>query len=198
MRRAQGRGLDPLTAPGAEGGFAVRRDAQPAADDDGATVERRDGDAGDARADARADAEHAPDDDAHARALCAGCRDAGLARCRLGVEYEIGDDRVVRGTVTFTRQWAGANDAAHGGFVAAVFDEVFGIACAANGGWSVTASLTVRYRRPVPLDVRLRVTAEQVSRDGRKRTISGSITDPVSGEPLCTADALFVDVTRTR
>jgi acyl-coenzyme A thioesterase PaaI-like protein len=47
----------------------------------------------------------------------------------------------------------------HGGVSAMLIDQLLGHAAAAAGHPGVTTDLSVRYRRPVPLDVPLRVWA---------------------------------------
>jgi acyl-coenzyme A thioesterase PaaI-like protein len=126
--------------------------------------------------------------------LCSGCHHAGLMRCRLGLTLETTPEREIRGRIVFSPDWAGANGAAHGGFVAAVFDEMFGVACAANGGWSVTASLTVSYRLPVPIDVAMVVHAWQEEHNGRKRVVRGDLRRADDDQLVADAHALFIDM----
>lgn len=47
----------------------------------------------------------------------------------------------------------------HGGLVATLLDEAMGWAAYGQGGWTMTARMQVRFRRPVPLTGRLRVAA---------------------------------------
>lgn len=126
--------------------------------------------------------------------LCGGCRHAGLTSCRLGLVLTTTPEREILGRITFTNEWSGANDAAHGGFVAAVFDEMFGVACAAQGGWSVTASLTISYRAPVPIDVPIVGRAWQSQHEGRKRTVRGELRRADDNQLLADAHALFIDL----
>ena len=57
----------------------------------------------------------------------------------------------------------------HGGISSAVLDETIGraITIAHPGTWGVTAELTVRFRRPVPLDGTIRALA-RITRDTRR------------------------------
>jgi len=54
----------------------------------------------------------------------------------------------------------------HGGIASAILDETIGraITIPHPGTWGVTAELTVRYRRPIPLDVQIRAVG-RISRD---------------------------------
>jgi acyl-coenzyme A thioesterase PaaI-like protein len=75
----------------------------------------------------------------------------------------------------------------HGGFVAAMFDELLGYAQLGPG---FTAYLHVDYRKPTPLnrDLELRAGIEWI--DGRKRLIRGSCT--LDGVLLTEAEGLFI------
>ncbi|GAB4344794.1 MAG: PaaI family thioesterase [Desulfobulbaceae bacterium] len=63
----------------------------------------------------------------------------------------------------------------HGGIVSAILDETIGRAVMmgrAESYWGVTIEITVRFRKPVPLDRELRVIG-RITRDG-KRVFEGS------------------------
>ena len=57
----------------------------------------------------------------------------------------------------------------HGGISSAILDETIGraISIVHPGAWGVTAELTVRYRRPVPLDGEIRAIG-RITRDTRR------------------------------
>jgi acyl-coenzyme A thioesterase PaaI-like protein len=81
----------------------------------------------------------------------------------------------------------------HGGVSALLLDQVLGHAAASVGNVGVTTGLSLRYRRPVPLDVPIRVWAEVTRVDGRRTAVKGGIT--TAGEPdvqLVEADGDFV------
>ncbi|HXC53019.1 MAG TPA: PaaI family thioesterase [Candidatus Limnocylindrales bacterium] len=100
-------------------------------------------------------------------------------------------DRVY-GEVCFGSAYEGPPGHVHGGFVAAAFDELLGFTQSLTGNPGMTASLTVRYRRPTPLHVTLRFDAGVDRVDGRKIYASGRV---LSGETVTAeADALFVSV----
>jgi alpha-methylacyl-CoA racemase len=97
------------------------------------------------------------------------------ARCTLGPAYE------------------GPPMHVHGGVSAMLLDQVFGHASAATGKPGVTTELSVRYRRPVPLDVPLRIWARVVEADGRRTSVVGGITTADEPDvPLVEADARFL------
>jgi Thioesterase superfamily len=84
----------------------------------------------------------------------------------------------------------------HGGWVALMFDEALGVANVAGGHPGMTARLTIRYRRPTPLGVELRLEAWTTARQGRRITTVGTLH---AGDVLCAeAEGLFVDLTPGR
>ncbi len=69
----------------------------------------------------------------------------------------------------------------HGGIAAAVLDETIGRAVNAASGsgvWGVTADLSIRYRKPVPLNVELVATGRITKDGGRVFEGSGEILLP--------------------
>lgn len=100
--------------------------------------------------------------------------------------------RLVRGRVTFGPAFEGAPGIVHGGFVAALLDEALGMATVFSGGPGMTAELTTRYRRHVPVGVPLDVEARLDSVDGRKVHTSGHVRQ--GDETLVEASGLFIAV----
>ena len=103
------------------------------------------------------------------------------------------DDTRIRGTVTFGRYFLGSGNAAHGGSIALVFDEVLGRFANLGGRRpGRTAYLNVDFRSVTPLDRELTVTGEFVKEEGRKRYLRGELWD---GTTLCAeAEALIVEL----
>ncbi len=85
------------------------------------------------------------------------------------------DAKVVHGSVTFGNAYEGAPGCAHGGWVAAIFDEALGMACIFSGGPAMTVELTVTYRKPTPTKVPLRIEARFDRQVGRKIYTSGDL-----------------------
>jgi len=102
----------------------------------------------------------------------------------------------VHGEVRFGSAYEGPPGHVHGGFVAAAFDEVLGFTQSLTGNPGMTASLTVRYRRPTPLHVTLRFEAVVDRVEGRKIFASGRV---LAGETVTAeAEALFISVDAER
>ena len=81
----------------------------------------------------------------------------------------------------------------HGGALAALLDEVMGVA-AWNGGHAVVlARLTTHNRALLPLCTPLLCTASVVHVDGRKVDVRSAIVD-LDGKPFVESDGLFVTI----
>jgi acyl-coenzyme A thioesterase PaaI-like protein len=83
--------------------------------------------------------------------------------------------RVVRGRGRFGPAYEGAPGILHGGFVAAAFDELLGIATVFSGGPGMTRELTVRYLRPTPIDVELEFLGRFDRAEERRLFVSGEL-----------------------
>ena len=113
----------------------------------------------------------------------------------LGLRLTIVDDRAMTCEFLVTDQHQGAPGLAHGGVIAAVFDEALGALQHLIGETAVTASLSTRYRRPVPVGSVLFVRSRIERRDGRKLHVSavGHLDGP-DGPVAAEGTALFVVV----
>ena len=90
----------------------------------------------------------------------------------------------------------GAPQRAHGGIVAAIFDDVMGYVLVLHRTPAFTGRLTVNYRAPVPMGVDMSVRAWLESRSGRKLMMRAEMrlaTDP-EHPVICDAEALFVAI----
>jgi acyl-coenzyme A thioesterase PaaI-like protein len=101
-----------------------------------------------------------------------------------------GDDAVLR--CTLGDAFEGAPGRAHGGVVAALFDEVMGFVLSIVGTPAFTGRLTVSYRAPVPIGVPLEFRARLTRRHGRKLLMVGEARR--GDRLLAEAEALFVAV----
>jgi acyl-coenzyme A thioesterase PaaI-like protein len=101
-------------------------------------------------------------------------------------------DRVV-GEAVFGSAYEGPPGAVHGGYVAAAFDELLGMAQSLGGKPGMTGTLTIRYRKPHPLHTPIHFEAELVRVEGRKIFTSGrSRTD--DGVLRAEAEGIFITV----
>ncbi len=101
-------------------------------------------------------------------------------------------EEVIEATVTLGVLYEGPPGCVHGGFVAAMFDEVLGAAQVYSGKAGMTGRLTVHYRSPTPLDQELHLVARLVRVEGRKILCTATLH---AGDRLCAdAEGLFVTI----
>jgi acyl-coenzyme A thioesterase PaaI-like protein len=123
--------------------------------------------------------------------LCHGCAAAG--RCRFGIrDVRPEDDGTVRAAVACSSAFEGAPGMAHGGWIAAVLDEITGFLTILQAGFAVTASLHVDFKRPVPLDEALTLVARAESSDDGRWHVHGELRHAGSHAVLASADAVYV------
>jgi acyl-coenzyme A thioesterase PaaI-like protein len=96
-------------------------------------------------------------------------------------------DHHIEGEITFGPAYEGPPGHCHGGWIAAMFDELLGYVQMKPG---FTAYLTVNYRAPTPLNRTLELRGWIDRVEGRKRFIRGSCS--LDGVLLAEADGLFI------
>lgn len=111
----------------------------------------------------------------------------------MGVAIEVhraGDVAVAR--VALGAAFEGAPGRAHGGIVAAVFDDTMGFVLSMHGTAAFTGRLTVSYRAPTPVGETIEFRAWLREVDGRKLWIDGSAHH---GDVLVAeAEGLFISI----
>jgi acyl-coenzyme A thioesterase PaaI-like protein len=100
---------------------------------------------------------------------------------------ETDDEQYIEGRITFGPAYEGPPGHCHGGWVAAMFDELLGYVQRMPG---FTAYLKVDYRKPTPLNRELALKGWIDNVDGRKRLIRGTCS--LDGELLTEAVGLFI------
>lgn len=111
------------------------------------------------------------------------------------IEMHVEGDGVV-GHATFTAAYEGPPGCVHGGYLAAAFDEVLGMAQMIGGQPGMTGTLEVRYRQPTPLYGRLLFAARTVERRQRTITVEGDCRH--DGVVTAEARAIFVQMSAER
>lgn len=101
-----------------------------------------------------------------------------------------GDDAVAR--VALGAAFEGAPGRAHGGVVAAVFDDTMGFVLSMLRTPAYTGRLTIAYRAPTPIGEELEFRARLRERNGRKLVIDGRAVH--DGTTIADAEGLFVAV----
>jgi len=111
----------------------------------------------------------------------------------LDVRFE-GEEVVA--TVVLHRAFEGAPGRAHGGIVAAAFDDVTGFVIGILREPAFTGELTVRYVKPVPVDQPLEMRARLRGRERRKLFIEAEAHH--GDELVATCKAIYITVDPTR
>ncbi|RPJ51238.1 MAG: PaaI family thioesterase [Chloroflexi bacterium] len=110
--------------------------------------------------------------------------------------YETNTDPVqVIAEYTVPARYQGYPGVVHGGIVATMLDEVTSRTIFRGNPprFVVTARLSIRYRKPVPVETPLRLTGRIVEDKGRVITVAGEIQGP-GGILLAEAEAVVVEV----
>ena len=103
----------------------------------------------------------------------------------------------VEGRGTFGVAYEGPPGHVHGGFLAAAFDEVLGMAQSLTGNPGMTGTLTIRYRRPTPLLTELVLSKRtSIASTGRKIFTHGTLS--ANGVLTAEAEGLFIAVGQER
>jgi acyl-coenzyme A thioesterase PaaI-like protein len=106
----------------------------------------------------------------------------------------VADGTKVTAEATFGAAYEGPPGCVHGGFIAASFDEVLGLAQGMSGRPGMTARLIVQYRSPTPLHQPLRFVGDIDRIEGRKIFTTGQLRT-VADDRLCAeAEGLFISM----
>jgi uncharacterized protein (TIGR00369 family) len=90
-------------------------------------------------------------------------------------------------------RYAGWQGIAHGGLLSTVLDELMAHACISSGAKTVTAEMTTRFLKAVPVSTRVRITGTVTSERGRVVLTEGKLYD-AGGDVAAEATARFVKV----
>jgi acyl-coenzyme A thioesterase PaaI-like protein len=101
-----------------------------------------------------------------------------------------GDDAVAR--VVLGPAFEGAPQRAHGGIVAAIFDDTLGFVLNMHATPAYTGRLTISYLAPTPVGVEIEFRARLIGRDRRKLFINGEAYH--DGQRIAQAEGLFVTI----
>jgi hypothetical protein len=107
------------------------------------------------------------------------------------VDFQIQPDRSVRGTVTLHEGYNGPPwNLAHGGVIAAIFDELLGVGSIAAAGGGFTGSLTIHYRKPTPILRPIEMRGWLDRQEGRKLYMVGEMV--ADGIVTAEAEGVFI------
>jgi acyl-coenzyme A thioesterase PaaI-like protein len=97
------------------------------------------------------------------------------------------------GRVTIGKAHEGPPGLVHGGVVATLLDHALARSARVAGRGGLTATLTVHFRRPVPLGVPLTITGELTGEDGRRSTAAARlVADDDPDTVLAQGEAVLV------
>jgi acyl-coenzyme A thioesterase PaaI-like protein len=109
----------------------------------------------------------------------------------LHLAFERHPDGSVRATIVLDGKYQGWRGIAHGGIVMMLLDEAMAHASGNAGERGMTASMSVRFRKPVPLGVPIVLDGFVRWRRGRVLGLEGRLSDP-DGVLLATSEGNFV------
>ena len=124
--------------------------------------------------------------------LCYACHEAG--RCMFGIhkEFLLLDGRVLA-HMRCPDAYQASPGVAHGGWTAALLDEVCGHVPIRLGSFSVTGKLSIDYVKPVPVGVELEILAWVISHSGNRWKIAAEMRLAGGGTLLSRATGLFIE-----
>jgi len=105
------------------------------------------------------------------------------------IQVTVDGDRI-RAWATYGAVYEGPPGCLHGGFIAAAFDDLMGMAQVTSGRAGYTGTLTVKMRRPTPLYQRIDYEAWVERTQGRKIWVKA--TSKAADVLLCEAEILFI------
>ncbi|CAB4566273.1 unannotated protein [freshwater metagenome] len=111
---------------------------------------------------------------------------------KMGLVDGGGEFGSVTGEAVFTELYEGPPGHCHGGFIAAAFDEVLGMAQSLTGRPGMTGKLSITYRAPTPLNTPIHFVGWVEKVEGRKIFTKGTAHN---GETLCAeSEGLFLSM----
>ncbi|HXG36798.1 MAG TPA: PaaI family thioesterase [Dehalococcoidia bacterium] len=116
------------------------------------------------------------------RRWCFGCGQDNAEGLR--IDFRLEDGQAV-GYFDSRQAHQGYPGVMHGGIAATALDEAMAWAAIASGAWATTARMEVKFRRPLPLDETLKVTARVAKDRGRWLEVSAQLSS--------TADELLAE-----
>lgn len=113
---------------------------------------------------------------------------------RFRMHYFRDQDSNLVARVWFGPVTEGPPEHAHGGSIAAVLDEVLGLAAWAAGHPIVVGNLNVSFRQLLPIQTVVQVNTRLISAQGRKIVVHGEVCS-LDGAVYATGEALCIEIT---
>lgn len=124
--------------------------------------------------------------------LCGGCRAQG--RCRFGIGTMFVTEFTARAAVRCPAEMEGGPAIAHGGWVAAMFDDLAGRMLHTQGVAVVTGSLKVDFLKPTPVEEELIATLDRRPDGARRWLVTARLAMALAPDrTLAEATALMIE-----
>jgi acyl-coenzyme A thioesterase PaaI-like protein len=123
--------------------------------------------------------------------LCGGCRKEG--HCRFGIGALTLNGDMATAPVRCAALFHAGPNVAHGGWIAAVMDDLVGRALMQRGARAVTASLSVDFLKPVPVEEDLEAQVVIGERQGRRWIVGASLRLARGSVDLARAQAVMIE-----
>jgi acyl-coenzyme A thioesterase PaaI-like protein len=111
------------------------------------------------------------------------------------LEFSYPEKGIARTELKIPDFCTGWEELTHGGFISMLLDEVMAHACLGRGLQGVTAELTVRFKKPLPVGTSVQVEASAEDSKGRIVKTEGILRDD-AGTIYATATAKFMVTAR--
>ncbi len=115
---------------------------------------------------------------------------------RFRMRYYRDKNQALVARVWFGPETEGPPGHAHGGSMAAVLDEVLGLAAWAAGHPVVVGRLNIHFSQLLPLETVMQVESEVISVEGRKIKVKGRIV-AADGTEYASADCLCINILKS-
>ncbi|MCD6398240.1 MAG: PaaI family thioesterase [Spirochaetaceae bacterium] len=109
----------------------------------------------------------------------------------LKLEFSYPEEGAAKTSLVVPAYFTGWENLTHGGLISMLLDETMAHACINSKLIGVTAELTVRFKKPLPVSTEIFVTGTMTDNKGRIALTSGEISD-ASGTVYATAKARFI------
>jgi len=109
----------------------------------------------------------------------------------LKLKFNYPEDGVAETSLTIPAYFTGWENLTHGGLISMLLDETMAHACISSKLIGVTAELTVRFKKPLPVDTEVFIKGKITDVKGRIALTSGEISD-ASGTVYATGKARFI------
>jgi len=109
----------------------------------------------------------------------------------LKLEFIYPEDGIAETSLIIPDYFIGWENLTHGGLISMLLDETMAHACISAKLIGVTAELTVRFKKPLPVGTKIFVKGSMTGGKGRIAATTGEITD-VSGTIYASGSAKFI------